>query len=280
MPRILKMEKFLYGNQVKPSYKLKEGDEIDLNFSIERAEAIPNPQVHFPVIYEDDDIIAIDKPAGIQVHPSSVEKEKTIVNGLLSKFPEIKDVHDESLGAFLRPGIVHRLDKDTSGVMIIARNMKTFEELKRMFQEKEISKKYTALVLGHPKNKKGIITKPIARSSNYRKQIIVGKKTQTKARGAVTKYKELKKIGNYSLIEAIPLTGRMHQIRIHFFSIDHPVAGDKKYGLRIAKKWQGPIPERQLLHASEITFKLFGKKYAFSSPLPYDFLEFIKNIEN
>lgn len=268
------------GIQIKPSYKLKEGDEITLNLSLERTKLLPNPEIKIQILHEDDDVIIIEKPTGIQVHPSSMEKEKTIVNGLLAKFPEIKDVHDDSLGSFLRPGIVHRLDKETSGLMVVARNMQSLNELKKMFEEREVSKKYTALVLGHPKNKKGVITKPIARSSNYRKQVITGEKTKTKSRGAVTKYKELKKIGNYSLVEAIPLTGRMHQIRIHFFSIDHPVAGDKKYGLRIAKKWQGPIPERQLLHASEITFKLFGKKYAFSSPLPYDFLEFIKNIEN
>jgi 23S rRNA pseudouridine1911/1915/1917 synthase len=242
----------------------------------ERAEVIPNSKIKINVLHTDENIIVINKPAGLQVHPSSTEKEKTLVNGLLAKFPEIKDVHDESLGAFLRPGIVHRLDKDTSGVMIIARNKKAYFELKKLFQDRKIHKKYVALVFGQLREKKGIITKAIARSSDYKKQVIAGEKTKTKIRSAVTKFKVIQKYSDYSLVEAMPMTGRMHQIRIHFFSIGHPVVGDKKYQF---KKQPLKSADRQLLHAETIDFQLFGQPFSFSAPIPKDFTDFLANLE-
>lgn len=264
---------------VKPSYKLKEGDEIESNIVFEKAEIIPNEEIKLQILHSDENIIVVNKPAGLQVHPSSTEKEATLVNALIAKFPEIKNVHDDSLGAFLRPGIVHRLDKDTSGVMVVARNQKTFDELKEMFQNREIHKKYITLVFGQLKEKKGIITKAIAKSANYKKQSIANEKTKTKIRSAITRFKVLNKFKNYSLIEAEPLTGRMHQIRIHFFSIGHPVVGDKKYQLKSLKKQNLKNADRQLLHAKELKFELFNEKYLFSAPIPYDFQDFIKNLE-
>ena len=262
---------------VKPSYKLKENDEIESNIKFERKEVFPNDEIKLNIIYSDDNIIVVNKNPGIQIHPDNNERKNTLANALIAKFPEIKDVHDESLGAFLRPGIVHRLDKDTSGVVVIARNQEAFDELKAMFQERKIHKKYVALVYGQLKDKKGIITKAIARSTSYKKQSIAGAKTKTKVRGAVTEYKQLKKFDNYSLVEARPLTGRMHQIRIHFFSINHPVVGDKLYKIKSIKP--NPLAKRQLLHAKEIDFTLFGQKFRFSAPLPEDFNVFLKNIQ-
>ncbi|MFA5776929.1 MAG: RluA family pseudouridine synthase [Parcubacteria group bacterium] len=276
--RNIKEGKILVNKEIiKPSYKLKENDEIESNVSFKREEVIPNDGIKLNIIYSDDNIIVINKQAGIQVHPDSNERKNTLANALVSKFPEIKDVHDESLGAYLRPGIVHRLDKDTSGVMIIARNQKTFDELKEMFQERKIHKKYVAIVYGQLKDKKGIITKAIARSESYKKQSIAGAKTKTKVRGAVTEYKQLKRFNSYSLVEARPLTGRMHQIRIHLFSIGHPVVGDKLYKLKSIKA--NILAKRQLLHAEETDFTLFGKKFRFSAPLPEDFNVFLKNID-
>ena len=262
---------------VKPSYHLKENDEIESNISFEREEVFPNKEIKLNIIFTDSNIIVISKPAGIQVHPDSNERKHTLSNALISNFPEIKDVHDESLGSYLRPGIVHRLDKDTSGVIIIARNKKSFYALKEMFQERKINKKYVALVYGQLKDKKGMITKAIARAGNYRKQSIAGAKTKTKIRGAVTEYKQLKRFNNYTLLEAHPLTGRMHQIRIHFFSIGHPVVGDKLYKLKSIKA--NDSAKRQLLHAEKIDFTLFGQKFSFSAPLPEDFNVFLKNID-
>jgi 23S rRNA pseudouridine1911/1915/1917 synthase len=262
---------------IKPSYHLRENDEIESNISFEREDLAPNNEIKLNLIYSDDNIIVINKPAGIQVHPDSNEKKNTLVNALISKFPEIEDVHDESLGAYLRPGIVHRLDKDTSGVMIIARNQKTFNELKEMFQERKVHKKYIALVYGQFKDKKGIITRPIARAGSYKRQVIAGAKTKTKIRGAVTEYRQLQRFNNYTLLEAAPLTGRMHQIRIHFFSIGHPVVGDKLYKLKSIKTTA--LAKRQLLHAEKIDFTLFGQKFSFVAPLPEDFNVFLKNIQ-
>lgn len=274
----IKDEKILVNNEsVKPSYHLKENDEIKSDFSFERKDIEPNKKIKLNIIYSNENIIAINKPAGIQVHPDANEKENTLVNGLLSEFPEIRDVHDETLGAQLRPGIVHRLDKDTSGVIIVARNQKTFNELKEMFQERKVHKKYIALVEGQLKEKKGIITKPIARAGSYKKQVIAGAKTKTKIRGAITEYRQIKRFNNYTLVEAMPHTGRMHQIRIHFFSIGHPVVGDKLY--RLKNKKTAPASDRQLLHSEEIDFNLFGQKFSFSAPLPEDFNVFLKNVD-
>jgi 23S rRNA pseudouridine1911/1915/1917 synthase len=276
--KAIKEEKILVnGVKVKPSYILKESDEIKSDIHFEREELIPNKKIRLDIIYSDENIIVINKPAGIQVHPDGNEKENTVANALIAKFPEIKNVHDGTLGAFLRPGIVHRLDKDTSGILIIARNMKILEELKQLFQERKIQKKYLALVFGVPKDKKGIITKPIARAGNYRKQVIAGAKTKTKIRGAVTFYKVIRRYKDYSLLEVEPKTGRMHQIRIHLFSISHPVVGDKIYKMKNIKNPEKA--ERQLLHASELNFKMDGEKYSFNSKLPDDFASFVGNLD-
>jgi 23S rRNA pseudouridine1911/1915/1917 synthase len=263
--------------EIKPSYHLKENDEIKSDISFKRKGIVPNNKIKLNIVYSDDNIIVVNKPAGIQVHPDSNEKENTLVNALLSKFPEIENVHDETLGAYLRPGVVHRLDKDTSGLIVFARNKKTFDELREMFQERKINKKYVAIVYGQLKDKKGIITRPIARAGNYKKQTVAGRKTKTKIRGAVTEYKQLKRFNNYSLVEAHPLTGRMHQIRIHLFSIGHPIVGDKLYKLKSIKP--NPLAKRHLLHAERLDFMLFGQKFSLIAPPPEDFNVFLKNID-
>ncbi len=262
---------------VKPSYKLKENDEIESDISFKREELESNKEIKLNIIYNDDNIIVVNKPAGIQVHPDSNERKNTLANALLAKFPEIRNVHEDSLGSYFRPGIVHRLDKETSGVIVVARNQKSFDELKEMFQNRKIKKKYVAIVYGQLKDKKGIITKAIARAGNYKKQTVAGPKTRTKIRGAVTEYKQLKRFINYSLVEVHPLTGRMHQIRIHLFSIGHPVVGDKLYKIKSIKP--NSLAKRHLLHAEQLDFTLFGQKFSFFAPLPEDFNIFLKNID-
>ena len=278
-------EVLVNGKVKKPGYLLKEGDITEANMKKTRFKSSlkSSPAPEIKIIYEDENIIAVDKPAGIQVHPDHNEKKNTLVNWLVYRFPEIKNVRDSSVGAELRPGIVHRLDKDTSGVMVVARNMKSFGELKNLFKEHKAEKKYLALAQGILKNKRGIIDSPIARAGNYKKQTIAGRKTRTKIREAVTRYKVLKEFDGYSLLEVIPKTGRMHQIRVHLFSIGHPVVGDKLYKLK--QKLQ-PFSDsslslevpRQMLHAESIEFELFGKNYSFSSPLPDDFLKTQKSL--
>lgn len=272
------------GLKSKPSYRLCVRDELELDIKKKKNKIIPNSKVEFDKIFEDENIIVVNKPAGLQVHPDYNEKFETLVNGLLAKYPEISSVtEDESSLSKMRPGIVHRLDKETSGIVVIARNKRSFDELKRMFQEREIEKKYLAIVYGAPEEKSGIIDKPLARTTNYRRQTIAGKKTKTKIREAVTEYKLIRKLSrNLSLLEISPKTGRTHQIRVHLLSIGHPIIGDKLY--KIKRKRNLPAGEagailfvdRHMLHAGEIKFKLFGKDYNFSAEPPKDFRSFLK----
>ncbi len=264
------------GKGVKPSYKLCRGDKIKSKIKNQKSKLISNPNLKIKIIYQDKNVIAINKPAGVRIHPDSKEKLNTVVNWLIYKFPEIKSVHDNSPDVRLRPGIVHRLDKDTSGVMVIARNKKSFGELKKLFQTRKITKKYIAVVYGKLKEKIGIIEKSIARAGNYKKQVIAGRKTKTKIREAVTHYKVIKEFANYSLLGVTPKTGRMHQIRVHLFSIGHPIIGDKLYKL---KNIQRIDASRQMLHAESLKFNLFGSNYSFSSKIPPDMNNFVVNID-
>lgn len=255
--------------EVKPSYILRPGDVINSKVKTQKSKLITSSSLNIKVIYEDENVIVIDKPVGIQIHPDSKENKNTIVNWLMATYPEVRRVVDGSSTGRLRPGIVHRLDKDTSGVMVIARNMEFYKELQKLFKSRKVTKKYIALVYGKLNNKKGVIDKPIARAATYKKQTVAGRKTMTKIREAVTEYKVIKEYKNTSLLEVIPKTGRMHQIRVHLFSIGHPVVGDKLYKLKKIK----PIKaSRQMLHAQSIKFKLFDKKYYFSSELPRYFV--------
>jgi 23S rRNA pseudouridine1911/1915/1917 synthase len=259
--RNIKIGNVLVNNkEVKPSYVLKEKDEISSQFTVSRSKLISNPGLKIDITFENENIIIINKPAGISVHPGNAEQDDTLVNGLLAKFPEIENIHDQAGDSYLRPGIVHRLDKETSGVMVVARNIKAFEELKNLFKFRKVTKKYVALVYGKLEEKEGVIDKNIARAATYKKQVIAGRKTKTLIRSAITEYKVLKEFGEYSLLEVIPKTGRMHQIRVHLFSIGHPVVGDKLYKI---KRIHNKYFDQHLLHAQNIRFQLFGEKYAF-----------------
>ncbi len=274
---IQKREILVNDKQVKPSYKINLGDiiEIKSSFFQKSDELFANSDIHLDIVFADEHLIAVNKPADLQVHPDHNEKSETLINGLLSLYPEISKVKDsrENLSD-IRPGIVHRLDKDTSGILIVARTIKAFRELKQLFQKREIRKKYLAIVYGKPKEKSGIIDKPLAKTSNYRRQTIAGKKTKTKIREAVTEYKVVEEISDkFSLLEVYPKTGRTHQIRVHLFSIGHPIVGDKLYKLKNIS----PVKDvsRQLLHAHKIDFNLFNKKYSFSAEPPEDFKKFL-----
>ncbi|MDQ1283760.1 MAG: Pseudouridine synthase [Patescibacteria group bacterium] len=262
---------------VKPSYILKGGDKVETNIPEKIIKLRSNEKIKFKIIFEDKNFVVINKPAGLTVHPSSAERKDTLASGLLAKFPEIENVGD---APEVRPGIVHRLDKDTSGIMIAARNRKTFLELKNKFKRREVKKTYWAVVhgnLGEP-GSSGIIDKPIARSADYKKQTVAGTKTKTKIREAVTEYKIIKKFADYSLVEVSPKTGRMHQIRVHLKSIGHPIVGDKIYKL---KRYSGANDAgRQLLHAKELSFNLFGKKYYFETDVSGDMKKFLDSLTN
>ncbi len=221
------------------------------------------------IIYSDDDFIVINKPPGISVHGGVSVSGPTVADFLLKKFPEIKNVGDDPK---IRPGIVHRLDKDTSGVMVVARNQKSFEELKKIFQERRVEKIYWAIVCGRPKEKHGVISLPIGRivKNPLKRGVEIGKGRIRGAREAITEYKVLKEGSEYSLMELKPQTGRMHQLRVHLKAIGHPVACDRVYGGKNVCCPEGA--ERQLLHASSISFSFpEGRKLRFEADPPADF---------
>ena len=210
----------------------------------------------------------MDKPAGLAVHPGVGTAEKTLVDFLLVKFPEIKNVGD---APEIRPGIVHRLDKETSGVMVVVRNQKTFEYLKGLFKNRQIEKKYLALVFGKLKEKEGKIEGEMGRSKkDFRKQALVrGKISVRKERYSLTFFKVKEEFEKYSLLEVFPKTGRMHQIRVHLHSIGHPIVGDKKYTFKEFKNISAP---RMFLHANSISFiGPDNEKYFFESAPPEEF---------
>ena len=273
--------------EVKAGYKLRAGDVVKVgNFSHLQHLSVRPPRLegHVPssddgkrsvkIIYQDKDIIVIDKPAGLKVHPDGIKKERTLIDYLLEKFPEIAKVGDDKL---TRPGIVHRLDKETSGVMVIAKNQKAFEYLKNLFKNRKVRKKYLALVYGASKKKEGFIEGEMGRSKrDFRKQALTREKVRAgKGRYSLTYYKVLREFDNeFSLLEVIPKTGRMHQIRVHLHSIGHPIVGDEKYFFKKNK----PLvkPSRMFLHASEIYFSLpSGEPKTFRSSLPRNFEEFV-----
>lgn len=260
----------------KPSHMLKENDEIRIDIRKEKKEVALNKNIQLEIIYQDKNMLVVNKPAGISTHPNDVEKENTLVNALVAAFPEIKKIHDDSENAWMRPGIVHRLDKDTSGALVVARNKKTFDELKRKFAEREMKKNYVAVVYGNMKNKSGVVDAPIARSASFKKQKIARGKIKGTSRPAVTEYKLLKRYEDFDLVEALPKTGRMHQIRVHLAHLGHPIVGDAKYKRKNLTAPAGVA--RQLLHAQKLRFGLFGKKYSFDAPLPADFQNFLAGL--
>ena len=201
----------------------------------------------------------------------------TLVDWLLKEFPEVKNVGDPltRAGQVFRPGIVHRLDKTTSGVMVIARTQEAFNELKKLFQEHKIVKKYTALVRGAVLQKSGAITLPLLKSKSsvkYPKRRIAKKDEEGKT--AETHWRVIKNFGDYALLEVEPKTGRTHQIRVHLAATGHPIVGDKIYG-----KDKKSILSRPFLHASSLKFSLFGAAYQFENPLPSDLQEFLDGLE-
>lgn len=222
------------------------------------------------IIFQNKDFIVVDKPAGLTVHSGVNTNGPTLVDFLLEKFPEIKGVGDDPK---IRPGIVHRLDKETSGVMVVARNQKAFGHFKNLFKNRKIEKKYLALVHGKLKEKSGRIEGEMGRSKkDFRKQALVrGKISVRKERYSLTHYKVLKDFDDYSLLEVRPATGRMHQIRVHLHSIGHPVVGDEKY---IFKKHKNISASRMMLHARSIRFTgPDDEKYFFESQTPKEFEE-------
>lgn len=269
---------FVNGKAAKPSYKLKENDEVLLALPEQPAAKLaPNPDIKLKIIYENDNVLVIDKPAGLTVHPRMdkglrpvpAEIKNTLVSGLIAKYPKMISVGDNPL---VRPGLVHRLDKDTSGVMIIAKNQAAFEWLKQQFQKRLAAKKYLALVHGHLKETSGQIKCFLKRSPDPTKQQVA-----SKGREAISSYKVLKGLKDYSLIEVAPKTGRFHQIRAQMAWLGHPVVGDTKYG---GSRQKPTNLTCQFLHAAELTIALpDGHEKTFNASLPDDLDDILTGLE-
>ncbi|MFA5392548.1 MAG: RluA family pseudouridine synthase [Candidatus Paceibacterota bacterium] len=261
------------GKQVKSSYLLKNKEEIALNLKIPtviKKTIIPLNLTPEPkILYENQDFLVIDKPAGVNTHPTLKNiNEPSIASWFCYHYPQIKKVGEDKL----RPGIVHRLDKDTSGVLILTKNNSTFSYFKKLFFLREIKKKYLALVKGEINKEEGIIEFELTRSSASGKRKIVlphkGKNTK-KTKVALTFYKIMKRYKGYTLLKVEPKTGRTHQIRIHLASIGFPVAGDKIYGFKETSK---KIFKRQMLHAQAISFLTPNSEFLeIEAQMPTDF---------
>jgi 23S rRNA pseudouridine1911/1915/1917 synthase len=265
------------GRTTKPSYRLKTGDFVTLTLPSPRPyHLIPEPVV-FSVIHEDSSLIVVNKPPGVVVHPAPGHHTGTLVHGLLQHCRDLSGI-----GGELRPGIVHRLDKDTSGLMVVAKNDKAHASLAAQFKAKQVTKEYIALVHGIIKGNEGTIDLPIGRHPVRRKEMAV---LRSGGREAVTRWRKVEEISeSFSLLAVAPRTGRTHQIRVHLSHAGHPVVGDPVYGFR-RTWWKKHFPhaqsevKRQMLHAGRLGFidPDSGLYCEFSAPLPED-MEHVANL--
>ncbi len=258
-------------NQVKPSYILKNGDVINLTLPENKELKIKAEAIPIDIIYEDEYLVVVNKPADMIVHPAGKILSGTLVNALLYHCQDSLS----GIGGVIRPGIVHRLDKNTSGLMMVAKNDFAHLDLSNQIKEQQVTKKYLALVCSSMKDDSGIIDAPIGRSLKNRKKMAVT--VEGKSREAITHFKVLKRFSGYTLVEATLRTGRTHQIRVHLAFIGHPIVGDQLYGHRR----QGLNISRQALHSYVLGFvHPASKKYMeFSTSLPQDMQELIDCLE-
>ena len=229
-------------------------------------------------IYEDNDLLVVDKPAGIVVFAEKEEKnqEKTLIDYLLDKFPNLNDA-----GKAPRYGIVHRLDKDTSGILLVAKNNRALNFFQEQFKKRLVQKKYLTLVSGNIKQDEGVIETLIGRSPKDRRKqkalLFLGVESNN-TRGAITEYKVIKRFKKFTFLETIPKTGRKHQIRAHFAYLQHPIAGDKLYKFKNQECPEGLT--RQFLHASYLRITLpNGKTKEFRSELPQELKKIIEKLK-
>ncbi|MDD5043666.1 MAG: RluA family pseudouridine synthase [Patescibacteria group bacterium] len=266
--KIIKSETVLVNNRpAKVHAFLKDGDVITVK-KIKNKEKRSssdigkNRDLNIPVVFADKNFIVVDKPAGLVVHPDNVHKNNTLIDEVIKKYPEVAKIGADPA----RPGIVHRIDKDVSGLLIIARSEAGFESLKKQFRERTIKKEYTALVYGHPPKNEGVIDFPIARTG---RGLMAARPKNVEGKEALTEYEIIKKFTHFSLLKIKLLTGRTHQIRVHLKAIGHPIVGDKLYKTKKLK--ETVACRRVFLHASLLGWRDLNNDWKeFSSPLPQE----------
>ncbi len=253
------------GRPAKSSLKLNAGDRVDITIPPEPPSRLTPEHIPLDIVYEDDDLLVVDKPAGLAVHPAPGHPGHTLVNAILSYLPGLAENGDS-----LRPGIVHRLDKDTSGLLLVAKNRVTQANLSEQFKSRSVAKSYLVLVRGKLTPESGIIEAAIGRDPRNRQRMAV----VSRGREARTEYRVVRYVGDCSLLEIKPATGRTHQIRVHLAAIGFPVLGDTTYGVK------SPHLSRQFLHASKLGFQLpsTGRYVEFESPLPPDLARALRDI--
>lgn len=257
------------GRPVKPTHRPRAGEEINVYWPEPRSATVQPEDIPVEILYDDPDLLVVNKPPGMVVHPGAGHDEHTMVNALLHHCRG----QLSGIGGVARPGIVHRLDKDTSGCLVVAKNDAAHLGLAAQFAERVVHKIYQALVCGVVPQDKGEIRAPIARHVSHRKRMAV---TEGGGRAALTTYRVLERMRHATLVEATLHTGRTHQIRVHFSFLGYPLVGDETYGARQNKRlaevasYSAP---RQMLHAFQITFlhPVTGLRKTFKAGLPVDF---------
>jgi len=261
--------KVLVDGQVrKASYHVKTGEQVSVEIPEPQKIELKPENIPLSILYQDQDIVVIDKPKGLVVHPAHGNWNGTLVNALMYHIKDLSGINGE-----LRPGIVHRLDKDTSGVMVVAKNDIAHRHLARQIKEHTINREYIALVHGIIKENLGSIDAPIGRSKIDRKKMAV----VAEGRKAISNYQVLKRFSNYSLIKVTLLTGRTHQIRVHFSYIKHPVVGDPLYSS--GKKHFGLKSQALHAHLLGLIHPVTEEYLEFSSPLPEYFQSIVEELE-
>lgn len=248
---------------VKESHKIKPGEQIEVNIPPPRPVELKAEKIPLNILFEDDALLVINKPAGMVVHPAPGHNSGTLVNAILHHCPQLAGI-----GGELRPGIVHRLDKDTSGVIIVAKTEKAVMSLADQFKRREIHKEYLAIVRGILAPPSGAIKTMIGRHATDRKKMTAAPR---KGRLAITFYSTLETFGKFSLLNLRPETGRTHQLRVHLAHMRHSVVGDAQYGRHSARDLPVEV-SRQMLHAHKICFchPETGEKTEFTAPVPAD----------
>ena len=258
------------GKKVKVSYKIQKDDEILIEYEEPKEISLKAQDIPVDVLYEDNDIIVVNKPKGMVVHPANGNPDGTLVNAVMAICKDSLS----GIGGEIRPGIVHRLDKDTSGVIIVAKNDKAHINLSEQIKNHTVEKTYIALVKGFVKENEATINMPIGRSTKDRKKMAVNKN----GKNAVTHFKVIERFRNYTLLEVKIETGRTHQIRVHLSEIGYPIVGDTTYS-NGKNEWG---IEGQCLHAKSLRFKhpINGKEMFIEAPLPQYFEDVISELKN
>lgn len=256
------------GAAVKAKYKVKAGDVVEIIVPEAEPLDVIAENLDLEIVYEDADVLVVNKPKGMVVHPAPGHMNGTLVNGLMYHCTDLSGIN-----GIMRPGIVHRIDKDTSGLLMVAKNDKAHESLVEQLVNKTVTRKYTALVHGHIAHDKGTIDAPIGRDQKDRqKQAVVDK-----GKHAVTHFQVIERFGDYTLVECRLETGRTHQIRVHMQYIGFPLVGDPKYGPRKTIDFGG-----QVLHAGVLGFThpTTGEYMEFEAPLPVDYVQLLDELRN